>query len=256
MSFIDYTVKNEIGILTLNRPEKRNALHPDLVEEMKNRLHEIENNNDVKILILTGKGSAFCAGADLAYLNSIKNFSILENKNDSQSLADLFLKLYHYPKPIIGAINGPAIAGGCGLASVCDFLVADEQNAKFGYTEVKIGFLASIVSIFLIKRIGHHRAKQLLISGMIIDSNEALRIGLIDYFSKDVLKDSLELAGKIKTNSAISMNTTKKMISEISNMNVDEAVEYCIQLNTISRSTKDFFEGLNNFLNRKNKKHE
>lgn len=251
MALVDYTENNGIGLISLNRAEKRNALHPDLVNALKDNLEKIESDEKVKVLILTGKGSAFCSGADLEYLNDLKDFSVLENKDDSESLAKLFLQIYHFPKPTIAAVNGPAIAGGSGLASVCDFLIADEQNAKFGYTEVKIGFLASIVSIFLIKRIGHNKAKQLLMSGMIFDSKEALRIGFADYLSTNLIDDSMKLAEKIKTNSAFSMTSTKKMISDISNMNVDEAVEYCITLNTLSRSTEDFSKGLDDFLSKR-----
>jgi methylglutaconyl-CoA hydratase len=251
MSTINFIEKEQIGILSLNRPEKRNALNPELVNEFKIKLKGIRNNEKVKVLIITGEGSSFCAGADLEYLNKIKNFSLADNEKDSRDLAELFLMIYHFQKPTIAAVNGPAIAGGCGLASVCDFLVADEQNSKFGYTEVKIGFLASIVSIFLIKRVGYHKAKQLLISGLIIKPEEAMRIGLVDYLSNNVMEDSISLGEKIKTNSALSMSTTKKMISDISNMDVDEAVEYCINLNALSRSTADFAEGLNNFLSKK-----
>lgn len=251
MQIIKFIQKKEIGILTLNRPEKRNALNPDLVSEIKYKLDELKENTELKILIITGGGSAFCAGADLEYLNKLKNFSLLDNQNDSKELADLFLKIYHFPKPVIAAVNGPAIAGGCGLASVCDFIIADKKNSKFGYSEVKIGFIPAIVSAFLIKRIGESKAKQMLISGKIINSAEALQIGLIDQISENVLDDSLKLAENLKSNSQLSMETTKKMIEEISNLSIDAAVEYCINLNALSRSSKDFTEGLNNFLNKK-----
>jgi methylglutaconyl-CoA hydratase len=251
MPLINFTEKDQVGILTLNRPEKRNALNPELVNEIKIKLKEIKSNEKVQVLVVTGEGSSFCAGADLEYLNKIKDFSLADNENDSRSLAELFLMIYHFPKPTIAAVNGPAIAGGCGLASVCDFLIADEQTSKFGYTEVKIGFLASIVSIFLIKRVGYHKAKQLLLSGLIINPEEALKIGLVDYLSNNVREDSINLAGKIKTNSALSMSTTKKMVTDISNMNVDQALEYCINLNALSRSTEDFAEGLNSFLSKR-----
>jgi methylglutaconyl-CoA hydratase len=251
MTLINFFEKDHIGIISFNRPEKRNALSPELLAEVKKKLGELEKNEKVKVLIFTGEGSSFCAGADLEYLNNLKEFSLVENENDSRNLAEFFLMIYHFPKPTIAAVNGPAIAGGCGLASVCDFIVADEQNSKFGYTEVKIGFLASIVSIFLIKRIGFHKAKQLLISGMIINPQKALEIGLADYLSGNVMEDSIKLAEKIAENSALSMSATKKMVSDISNLNVDEAVEYCINLNVLSRSTEDFTEGLNKFFSRK-----
>lgn len=248
---IKFEVKDEIGILTLNRPEKRNALHPDLVKQMKHKLSEIENDGSVKVLIITGEGKAFCAGADLEYLDELRNYSSIQNEQDSQELAELFLLIYNFPKPIIAAVNGAAIAGGCGLASVCDLIVADEVNSKFGYSEVKIGFIPAIVSIFLIKRVGDGLARQLLLSGDVIDGKRANEIGFVNYLYNNVLNGALEVASRIKINSTISMKMTKKMISQISGLTIDEAVEYCIGLNTISRTTEDFKEGLNNFLSKK-----
>jgi len=248
---IKYELKNEIGILTLNRPEKRNALHPELVRQMKLKLKEAEEDESVKVLIITGEGKAFCAGADLDYLNEMKNYSSLENEKDSRELAELFVTIYSFPKPIIAAVNGAAIAGGCGLASVCDIIVADELNAKFGYSEVKIGFIPAIVSTFLIRRVGEGMAKQLLLSGDLIDGKRAYEIGLVNYLSSNVLELSLDIASKLKSNSQQSMELTKEMIRRVSGLTVEDAVDYCIGLNTISRTTDDFKNGLNNFLTKK-----
>ncbi|MGA8265699.1 MAG: enoyl-CoA hydratase/isomerase family protein, partial [Ignavibacteriaceae bacterium] len=142
-------------------------------------------------------------------------------------------------------------AGGCGLASVCDFIVANETNAKFGYSEVKIGFLPAIVSIFLIKRVGEGTAKQLLLSGEIIDAKRAYEVGFINYLASNSMKDALALSEKLKKNSSYSMKLTKQMVLSAGNLNVDEAVDYCIRLNTISRSAEDFKTGLENYLNKK-----
>ena len=170
---IKYLKENQTGIITLNRPEKRNALNPELVAQLKDKLKEIKDDADVKVLIITGEGKSFCSGADLEYLNSIKDFSSIENEKDSESLAKLFLDIYNFPIPTVAAVNGAAIAGGCGLANVCDFIIADKNNAKFGYSEVKIGFVPAIVSIFLIKKIGEGKARQLLLTGDIVDADKA-----------------------------------------------------------------------------------
>ncbi len=247
---IKSSINNGTAVITLNRPEKRNALHPKLIKELNEKFEELKNDSKVKVVILTGEGSSFCAGADLQYLDELKDYSAIENQLDSQNLADLFLSIYKFPKPTIAAVNGPAIAGGCGLASVCDFIIAGE-NSKFGYTEVKIGFIPALVSIFLIKKIGEGRAKQLLLTGELISSKRAYEIGLVNYFSENVLVDSLSLADKLKNNSEYSLQLTKNMISKISNLNVEEAVNSCVQLNTISRSSEEFKTGLNNFLNKK-----
>ncbi len=242
-------IRNAAGIITLNRPEKRNALHPEMVDQLKNSLERFEADKNIKSIILTGEGKSFCSGADLAYLKDLRKYSSLENEQDSKLLADLFLKIYGFSKPVIAAVNGAAIAGGCGLATVCDYIVADSAHAKFGYTEVKIGFMPAVVSIFLIKKIGEGRAAQLLLSGDIVDAGEALRLGLVYSLSENVIDDSVRLAEKINTNSPGSVKYTKKMIRAISSLNVEEAVDYCIRLNAISRSTEDFINGINKFLN-------
>jgi len=247
---IKYRTDEDFGILTLNRPEKRNALNPELVESIKEKLDEIEKDHDVKVLIITGEGKAFCAGADLEYLHKLQDYSTTENERDSEELADLFLKIYNFPKPTIAAVNGAAIAGGCGLASVCDFIVANEEYAKFGYSEVKIGFIPAIVAIFLIRRIGEGRAKQLLLTGEIINAKTAFELGFVNYLYNNVLDGSLEVASNIAQNSVLSLKETKSMIHLISRLSVEEAVNYCVRLNAISRSTEDFKEGLNKFFNK------
>lgn len=243
-------IKNNTAIITLNRPEKRNALHPFLVEQLKTKLIEYEKDNSIKSLIITGEGNAFCAGADLEYLQQIFNNSTLENYEDSKSLAELFLMIYEFSKPTIAAVNGSAIAGGCGVASVCDFIVAHPEKSKFGYSEVKIGFIPAIVSIFLIKKVGEGLAKQLLLEGEIISGKRAYEIGFVNYLAEDVIDESLNLTQRLNKNSIESMRLTKQMIHNISNLSVREAVNHCIGLNTISRSTADFKKGIDSFLNK------
>jgi len=250
---IKYSTNKGIGIIRLNHPEKRNALHPEHIVTMKKKLNELRDDDKVKGLILTGEGSSFCSGADLDYLNELKNYSPIKNEADSESLAKLFLTIYNFPKPVIAAVNGPAIAGGCGLASVCDFIIADKNNAKFGYTEIKIGFVPAIVSIFLIKKIGEGKARQLLMSGEIIDAKKAYKIGLVNLLAIDALKESISFTEKLVQNSDTSLRLTKQVINLVSNFNIEDAINYCIRINTISRSTEDFQEGLNIFLS-KNKK--
>jgi methylglutaconyl-CoA hydratase len=227
---IKFEIRNHTGLIILNRPEKRNALHPQMISLLKAKLGEYRNDRSIKNIIITGEGNSFCAGADLSYLNELKDYSSAKNEEDSEKLADLFLMFYDFPKPIIAAVNGPAIAGGCGVASVCDFIIADKMKSKFGYSEVKIGFIPAVVSVFLIKKIGEGKSKQLLLSSEIINAEKALQIGLVDYLSDNVLEDSL--------------------LNNISNMKVRDAVNYCIRLNVISRSSEGFKNGINNFLNK------
>ncbi len=248
---ISYTVNNKIALIKLNRPEKRNALHPELVKEFKARLRDAESDDKVSVVIISGEGKSFCAGADLAYLNDLGNYSSLENEEDSRKLAELFLAIYNFPKPTIAAVNGAAIAGGCGLASVCDIIIADNQHATFGYSEVKIGFIPAIVSVFLVRKIGEGRAKNLLLTGEIIDAEKAYKLGLVNYLTENVQAFSFELANQLLKNSDFSMQFTKRMVNDISILPVDKAVEYCIELNTISRTSEDFKKGLSLFLNKK-----
>jgi methylglutaconyl-CoA hydratase len=243
-------INNNTAIITLNRPEKRNALHPFLVEQLKNKLIEFEKDDAIKSLIITGQGNTFCAGADLEYLQKISNSSAIENYEDSKSLAEMFLMIYEFSKPTIAAVNGAAIAGGCGLASVCDFVVSHPEKSKFGYSEVKIGFIPAIVSIFLIKKVGEGLAKQLLLEGEIISGKRAYEIGFVNYLAENVLDESINLSERLNKNSVESLRLTKQMINNVSNLSVKEAVNHCINLNVISRSTEDFRNGIKSFLDK------
>lgn len=246
-------IKNNTGIIYLSRPDKRNALNSGLVKSLKDILIEYEKNDVLKSIIITGEGNSFCAGADLEYLKSLSTNSTIENYNDSKSLSELYIMIYEYPKPTIAAVNGAAIAGGCGLASVCDFIVAHPEKSKFGYSEVKIGFIPAIVSIFLVKKVGEGLAKQLLMQGENISGQRAYELGLVNYLADNVLDESFSLAEKLNKNYVESTRITKQMVNNISNLSVRDAVNYCIGLNTISRSTKDFIIGIDNFLSKDNK---
>jgi methylglutaconyl-CoA hydratase len=245
---IQISKKTGLVIIKLNRPEKRNALHPQMISQIKDEIDILSKDKEAKALIVTGEGSSFCAGADLEYLNKLQDFSSIENEKDSQSLAELFLKIYQLKIPTIAAVNGPAIAGGCGLATVCDFIVADIHDAKFGYSEVRIGFIPAIVSIFLMRKIGVGNSKKLLLTGETINAQEAKNIGLADIVSENVMEESLLFIKKLLAGSQSSYAMTKEMINNISTMNIDDAVDYCIRINTISRSTEDFKERIKNFL--------
>ncbi|MBK7866716.1 MAG: enoyl-CoA hydratase/isomerase family protein [Ignavibacteriales bacterium] len=171
--------------------------------------NKCESNPEVKSIIITGSGKAFSAGADLEYLQQLRNNSVKENDLDSSLITKLILTVYESGKPTIAAVNGPAIAGGCGLATACDFIFADKTNAMFGYSEVRIGFLPAIVSYLLLRRMGEFKARQLLISAEILRVERALEFGLIDFISDDVMKDSIILAEKLNQNSQESIKQTK-----------------------------------------------
>src|SRR4030088_1777998 len=163
--------------ITLNRPEKRNAISTQMMAELQTALDEIERSH-ARVGILTGAGKAFCAGMDLDMLASIAKQSPAENQEDSRRIAKLFRRIWSFPRPLIAAVTGAAFAGGCGLATLCDFTLTVPE-AKFGYTEVKIGFLPAIVSVFLTRQIGDKQARNLLLTGRLVDAAEALSLGLI-----------------------------------------------------------------------------
>lgn len=252
MSLVLYAVKDRIGYLTLNRPEKRNALSHELVSELKAAFTKAEEDSDVKVIVLKANGEAFCAGADLAYLQELQHFSFEENFSDSNHLKELFLQIYTLKKVVIAQVQGHALAGGCGLATVCDFAYAVPE-AKLGYTEVKIGFIPAIVMIFLLRKIGEQKAKQLLLSGDLIKADTAMQLGLINQV---VPAEALEatvyaFAQKlIKNNSAQSMELTKKMIGEVQSLPMSDALNYAAQMNATARATDDCKKGINAFLNK------
>ncbi len=252
MNYIQYHTADRIAYITLNRPEKRNALSYELIAELKEAFDRAGADEYAKVVVLRANGETFCAGADLGYLQQLQKFSYQENVADSDHLKELFLKIYTLNKIVIAQIQGHALAGGCGLAVVCDFLFAVPE-AKFGYTEVKIGFIPAIVMIFLLRRIGEGKAKQLLLSGDLITAEEAQQVGLLNFLStKETLgTDVLDFATKlINANSGQSMSTTKQMIAKVQSMPLQEALDYASNMNATARASEDCQRGIAAFLNK------
>lgn len=252
MKFINYSHKDRLAYISINRPEKRNALNFEVVTELKEAFRIAENDPEVKVIILTGEGDVFCAGADLEYLQQLQNNSLEENLKDSKHLMELYHQIYTLKKVVIAQVNGHAIAGGCGLVSVCDFSFSTSE-ANFGYTEVRIGFIPAIVMVFLLRKIGEAKAKELLLSGAIIHAAEAKSIGLINQvIEEEELRTFVyEFAQNLcKNNSAQSMELTKQMIAEIATMELENALSYAAGKNAEARSTKDCKRGIEAFLNK------
>src|ERR1700737_2137753 len=167
----------EIAKITLNRPDKRNAINTQMIAELQSALDAIEKSHS-RVVIVTGAGKAFCAGMDLDMLAAITKQSPAENQEDARRIAKLLRRIWSFPRPLIAAVNGAAYAGGCGIATLCDFTLATPE-AKFGYTEVKIGFLPAIVSVFLTRQIGEKHSRDLLLTGRIIQAQEAKEFGMV-----------------------------------------------------------------------------
>ncbi|MCZ8217279.1 MAG: enoyl-CoA hydratase-related protein [Cyclobacteriaceae bacterium] len=252
MNYLKYEVTNRIAFITLNRPEKRNALSHELVSELHEAFDAAAKDSAAKVVVLRAEGEAFCAGADLAYVQKLQTFSYEENLADSNHLKALFLKIYTLNKIVIAQIQGHALAGGCGLAAVCDFAFAVPE-AKFGYTEVKIGFIPAIVMVFLLRRIGEGKSKQLLLSGDLVGAEEATNLGLINYLSakENLEQDVLNFANKlIRSNAEQSMATTKQMIAEVQSLPLTAALDYAAAMNAKARGSEDCQRGIAAFLNK------
>ena len=250
MKYIEYTVKDRIAYITMNRPEKRNALSHEMVTELKSAFALAEEDNLVKVIILRAKGEAFCAGADLEYLQKMQDFSYEQNVADSTHLKELFAQIYELKKVVVAQVQGHALAGGCGLSTVCDFVFAVPE-AKFGYTEVKIGFVPAIVMIFLIRKLGETKAKELLLTGTLLMADEAKSIGLVNHVvSKDRLhKEVLKFAANlVKSNSGNSMGITKQMISKVQSLSLAEALAFAAEMNAKTRASDDCRNGIAAFL--------
>jgi methylglutaconyl-CoA hydratase len=246
------TIENRIATLTLNRPEKRNALNDEMAAMLQSHLNALKDNEDCKVLVIKANGDAFCAGADLGYLQKLQNNSYDENLADSKSLMQMFKALYEFPKVSIAQVEGPAFAGGCGLAGLCDFCFAS-PDAQFAYTEVKIGFIPAIVSVFLSPKIGENLAKQMLLTGDVYTALEAKEMRLVnkivdsDLIDKEVLDFALKL---VKTVSSESIALTKTLLNNIKGHSLDEQLEIAAAANAQARASKDCKRGISAFLNK------
>lgn len=247
-----FEVENKVLHITLNRPEKRNALNELMVKELRDIFLYFKDNNDIIGVSVTGSGESFCAGADLSYLQSLIDKSYEENLKDSINLKEMYWTIYNFPKPTVGLINGPAVAGGCGLMTVLDIVIAS-KNAIFGYPEVKIGFVASIVSVFLLQTIGLAQTRKMLFTGEIIDAVEAEKRGLIHQIVEEgeLATVSNEIFSQIRKNSPQAIRQTKKLLHNHQGGMLEEMLEQACQFNAESRQTSDFKEGLQSFLEKR-----
>jgi methylglutaconyl-CoA hydratase len=240
-----------IATITLDRPEKRNAISFELIDDLLRALEEVESS-DAIVLILTGAGKAFSSGMDLDNLKVLIGRSPEQNLEDSETMVRLFRSLYEFPKVTIAAVNGPAIAGGTGLALLCDFTLAVPE-ARFGYTEVRIGFVPAIVSTFLLRQVGEKQARDLLLTGRIFDAEEAARMGLVREIvaPENLLVRARELAALLIENSPASLRATKQLLNHHARAELDRQIEAAVRENAAVRTTADFREGVTSFLEKR-----
>ncbi|HTY82685.1 MAG TPA: enoyl-CoA hydratase-related protein [Silvibacterium sp.] len=245
---------SEGGVLTvtMNRPDKRNALNPAMMEDLTHAFLAAGDDPSCGVILLTGAGSAFCAGLDLDHLETLRAKTPEEHRLDSERVGRLLRTLYDTPKPTIAAVNGAAIAGGMGLATICDFTLAIPE-AKFGYTEVRIGFVPAVVSAFLRGQIGDKRSRDLLLTGRLLKAPEAFDLGLITRVvpEEDLMVEAHKLASLLLQNSPAAMQATKRLLSEHSHHHLDQEMESAIAANAEARTTEDFKEGIRAFLEKR-----
>ncbi|NEM97330.1 enoyl-CoA hydratase/isomerase family protein [Pontibacter burrus] len=252
MDFVHYKVHERVGYITLARAEKRNALNYEVVSELKRAFAAAEEDDVCKVIVLRAEGKVFCAGADLEYIQKLQSNDYQENLLDSTHLMELFRMIYTLKKVVIAQIHGHAIAGGCGLAAICDFGFTVPE-ARFGYTEVKIGFIPAIVKVFLLRKIGEARAKQLLLTGDLISAAEAANYGLVNYVvpAEELEQRVEDFAQKLcAENSRQSMEVTKEMIARVQEMTLEEGLQYAAEMNAVARSSEDCQRGIAAFLNK------
>lgn len=253
MGFNTILVADEDGVrtVTLNRPERRNAMTPQMQDELIAAMDEAAAS-ECRVVVFAGAGEAFCAGLDLSALQAMNDKPDVEHRADAERVARLFRTLYELPKPTIAAVNGAAVAGGTGLATICDFTLA-VPAAKFGYTEVRIGFVPALVSAFLTLQVGEKRARDLLLTGRLFSAEEAHRVGLVNEVvqPENLRGRVIELAAALKSNSPASMAATKRLLAAQNKTWLDCAIELAMAANADSRRMPDFREGVAAFLEKR-----
>ena len=246
---IIYAVEGALARITLNRPAKRNALNDALVNGLKQALRRVEDESAVRVALITGAGADFCSGADLSALQKISESSVMENLEDAKSLMELFALIRRVRVPVIAAVRGRALAGGCGLATACDMVLAS-KSARFGYPEVKIGFVPAMVMAILRRNVSEKRAFELITRGAEISATEAERIGLVNHVFDDAAFESeveayLEGFGKV-SRSAVMLS--KRLLYQMDAMSFDAALQSGVDVNTMARMTEDCRAGIERFL--------
>lgn len=244
-----YAVEGPVALVTLNRPEKRNALDDALVSGLKHALRDADSREDVRAVLVTGAGADFCSGADLSALQKISEASVLENLEDAESLMELYAQIRRVRVPVVAAVRGRALAGGCGLATACDIVLAS-SNARFGYPEVKIGFVPAMVMAILRRNVSEKRAFELITRGGEISASEAERVGLVNQVFDDAEFETRveRYVSDFERVSRSAVVLTKRLLYHMDGLNFDAALRAGADTNAIARTTEDCKAGIARFL--------
>jgi methylglutaconyl-CoA hydratase len=244
-----YSVDGSVARITLNRPEKRNALNDAVIAGLKQVLKNAALDKAVKVVVISGAGKDFCSGADLSALQKIAGASVSENSEDARLLLELFLLIRQLPIPVVAAVTGRALAGGCGLATACDLVVAS-GSARFGYPEVKIGFVPAMVMAILRRNVSEKRAFELITRGAEIGAAQAREFGLVNHvFPDEGFEADVNLyASEFGKMSASAMALTKTLLYQMDGLSFPEALETGADVNVIARLTEDCQTNIAKFL--------
>jgi len=252
MGYLKRQDSGAVRVLVLADPERRNPLSGELVEEMTAALEEARGDDGVRALVITGEPPAFSAGADLGYLRRVRELSAEANLEHSRELGELFYRIYTFPKPVVAAVNGPAIAGGAGLVLASDLAVASPR-ARIGFTEVRLGFVPALVAVLLVRHLGEKLARELLLGGEAVPAERALEIGLYNRVVEEdrVLEEAVAWAARVAEGSPTSLALTKALLSELPGMGLYEGFAHAALANAWIRQSADLAEGLSAFFEKR-----
>lgn len=243
------TIADRVARITLNRPEKRNALNSDLIEALKDSLRRAGKDSEVRAVVLSGAGSDFCSGADLSALQKISTASVEENLEDARSLMELFTLIRSIRLPVVAAVRGRALAGGCGLATACDIVLA-ARSSRFGYPEVKIGFVPAMVMAILRRNVSEKRAFELVTLGAEIGAEDAVSFGLVNQIMDDeAFDDEVDtFVQRFMKTSGSAVALTKQLLYRTDAMSFEDALQFGVDENVIARMSEDCKKGIERFL--------
>lgn len=249
---IQVAVSNGTARIALNRPDVHNAFNDELLHELADAVRHATRNPDVRVLVLTGNGKSFCAGADLNWMRSVLDYTVEQNKKDAATLVDLLDMIDGCPKPVIGRINGAAVGGGAGLTAVCDMAIAS-TDAKFGFSEVKLGIIPAMISPYVLRKIGRGPARELFLTGDRFDASRAREIGLVnDAVPPDKLDDAVNArVASILGSAPGAISEAKKLIRMVPDMDASEAREYTLTKIAELRASFEGQEGMRAFLDKR-----
>jgi len=250
-SSLTYSIEGRAAVITLNKPDRRNALDDVMIREITEVMTAVNRNTGVRVVVLTGAGTSFCSGMDIEYLQKYSQLGQEENVEDARNLLRMLQAINTAKKPVIAMVNGPALGGGCGIAAACDFVYAGKNQAKLGAPEVRLGFVPAVILFFLVKRMGESAAREFVLQGGILDPVIAKEKGLVTEIVDDnELRSAVFIfAEKLASSTSPgSITLTKDLFSRMFEMNTRDFLDYATNVNALTRKTEDFKKGIESFL--------